>query len=297
MENWKNLSLKNIEGEIWVPMPNYENQYLVSNMGRVQSLERVIGGKKNNPNKTKNKIMSQGINNTGYCATRRTFFFNGKQTNLVHRLVGITFLPNPLNLPEVNHIGENGNKQDNRVESLIWSTHADNIKHASEVLDVNGGLKHFRCKLKEQDVIDIFYSKIPNRELAKKYEVTSGVICAIKNKKSYKSILKNHTISKIFNSQRGFTEEDILSIYNCELSYVGIAKKFGISVPTVSLIKTGKRYSEITGGRRQKSYLASVEQVLDIRNGGLSTSELIAKYGFSKSFINKIKSKKTYSWI
>jgi len=128
MEHYKNLSMQDIDGELWIDIPNYEGQYKVSNMGRIKSIERVIGGKKNNPCKTKNKIMSQGINSTGYCATRRTFIFNGKQTNLVHRLVAIAFLPNPQSLPEVNHVGLNGNKKDNRVESIIWSTHADNIK-------------------------------------------------------------------------------------------------------------------------------------------------------------------------
>lgn len=189
MEHWKNLSLENIEGEIWLPMPNYENKYLVSNMGRVQGLERTIGGKKNNPCKTKNKIMSQGINNTGYCVTRRTFFFNGKQTNLVHRLVAITFIPNPINLPEVNHIVENGNKQDNRVQSIIWSTHTDNINHAIQVLGLNSGIKNHKSKFTKEDIIGIYYSKETQRELAKKYGVSHSVIGLIKRKGSYKNIL------------------------------------------------------------------------------------------------------------
>ena len=302
MEHWKNLSLENIEGEVWLPMPNYENQYLVSNMGRVQSLERVIGGKKNNPCKTKNKIMSQGINNTGYCATRRTFFFNGKQTNLVHRLVGITFLPNPLNLPEVNHIGEKGNKQDNRVESLIWSTHADNIKHASEVLDVNGGIKHFRCKFKEQDVIDIFYSKKTNRELGRIYGVSSGTICGIKNKKSYKTILKEHHIEgRIFNSQKGFTEKDVINIYNSTLTYSQISIKYGVCENLVYLIKAGKKYMEITGGKRNTNPIhntkLSKDDVLFIRSSGMGNIELSKKYSVSVSAIKSVKNKRTFKWI
>lgn len=186
---YKNLSIKNILGEEWRDIPNYEGQYLASNMGRIKGLPRTISGYRGAKQNLKERIMSQGINSTGYCVTRRTFVFNGKQTNLVHRLVATSFIPNPLNLPEVNHIGKNGDKTDNKVQSLIWSTHEDNIKHANDVLDVNGGTKHFRSKFKEQDVIDIYNAKGTEREIAAKYGVSHSVIGFIKRKQSYKKIL------------------------------------------------------------------------------------------------------------
>lgn len=50
----------------------------------------------------------------------------GKKNFGVHRLVAEAFIPNPDNLPEVNHI--NGNRADNRVENLEWVSFMDNQK-------------------------------------------------------------------------------------------------------------------------------------------------------------------------
>ena len=89
----------------------YEGLYKVSNLGRILSL--------NYKNTGKAELMTPVERKDGYSVVG--LWKNRKsKTCLVHRLVAQTFLPNPDNLPEINHIDEN--KENNRVENLEWCT-------------------------------------------------------------------------------------------------------------------------------------------------------------------------------
>lgn len=109
-ELWKNAVYDGV---------TYEG-YKVSNLGRVKSLNYRNTGKEGVLRATETKI--------GYLQV--TLYKDGKGERFyIHRLVAESFIPNPENKPEVNHIDED--KTNNSIENLKWVWHKDNINHGT----------------------------------------------------------------------------------------------------------------------------------------------------------------------
>jgi len=98
-----------LEGEIWKKVSNTIKTYWVSNLGRFKNSFGVI---MNNYKKPVSGYISVGIDNITY---------------RLHRIVALTFIENPENKEQVNHI--DGNKTNNAVSNLEWVTNQENQIH------------------------------------------------------------------------------------------------------------------------------------------------------------------------
>lgn len=163
-----------MEQEIW-----YKTEfryYELSNTGLVRSLPR--GRKKDTT------ILKPTISKRGYfvvCIRDCGF----RKTVKVHRLVAKMFIPNPHNLPEVNHI--DANKLNNKIENLEWCDRLHNARHAynlglfkkinyscvsTKVKSVNistGEVRYFKSFRQASNELKVNYTSIP-RVISGKYK-------------------------------------------------------------------------------------------------------------------------------
>lgn len=118
-----------MEKEIWKDIKGYEGLYQISNLGRVKSLERICFQSPLKKRKINEKIMKfDKSSKAGYIRISLNKDGNKKKYS-VHRLVAQTFIPNPHNYPQINHIDEN--KQNNNINNLEWCTVKYNNNYGS----------------------------------------------------------------------------------------------------------------------------------------------------------------------
>ena len=158
--------------EIWKDIKGYEGLYQVSNKGRVKSLNYRRTGKEGI---LKGKPDKDGYLRVGLCKNKKQKPF------YIHRLVAKAFLPNPNNLPEVNHIDEN--KENNHVENLEWCDRKYNNNYGSRNERASVSMKGKKHKLKKQ-ILCIETGEI--------FDTSQDVINIMFNGKGSQSNIRNH---------------------------------------------------------------------------------------------------------
>lgn len=223
----------NMKNEIYKEVIGYKGLYEVSNFGNVKRMKKL-----NNQHEP-NTILKPFLTSAGY--TRVQLFLHGKKRNhFIHRLVAMAFLDNPMKKTQVNHI--NGDKVNNNLSNLEWSTPSENGKHSYKVLG--------RTPMRKVDVLQV--ESIRNRyvngekltHLAKEYNVSPSTIWNICIGNTYMDypgpiIVKGQKGSG--NGSTILTEAIVLKIRELHLEYSQEQKPYGYAT-----WKVGKHFEGVS---------------------------------------------------
>ena len=238
-----------------IVVDNCETNYYATSDGHIVSSNYRRSGKP--------CILKENINKDGYHTVK--LYVNGKKkTCKVHRLVASAFIPNPLNLSEVNHIRvENSeNKSDNSVSNLEWCDRKHNMQHA-----VKNGLHK---ALKGENHQSVVYTDKQIHAVCKHLEKGKLTIKQISDKTG----VSRYTIGKILDPRKS-VRKDVTKLYNFA-NYRG-AIIYGNSL---------RRYSD--------------KQIKDVCKelvkGGIPMYKISEKTGVSYAVVKKIRARKHKSY-
>lgn len=148
-----------------------DTEYFITEDGRV-----IRNGRELKIYKGNYSILKLSINNTA-------------KTRAVHRLVAETYIPNPENKPEVNHL--DGDRTNNHISNLEWVTSSENKKHKHHILNKCNGENHGQSKLNNEQVEYIRKNYIPKNKqygmnaLSRKFKVSTSTLHSIIHNKTW----------------------------------------------------------------------------------------------------------------
>jgi len=115
--------------EIWKEIQGFEGLYEISTYGRIRTVEKMqrylLRNKQPAQRRIPAHLLSTQLNNRGYRIVH-IYKNNCRHVRTVHRLVALTFLPNPQRKPEVHHLDRN--RANPALSNLEWLTRSENLK-------------------------------------------------------------------------------------------------------------------------------------------------------------------------
>lgn len=260
----------------WVSLDRYKGLYLFNSYGEVKCLPK-------KGNHYTESISRGSINLDGYYIMTMVNVDGIIKQEKIHRVIAEIFIPNPLDLPQVNH--KNTIKTDNRVANLEWNTDLQNKKHAYENGLMKFGENFTPSVLTNVQALEIFNSPENQYDLAKKFSITQSTVSAIKTGKTWFHI----TGKNIPSVKKRLSKEDILIISKSIEYPETLADKYNVTKETIYNIRNGRSYSKTTGINHLDRVYTDETIVMEIFKSSLPIKELCRKFKFSESFIRGIK--------
>lgn len=188
--------------EIWKSIKGYEEQYAISNFGRVRGLSRKDSMGRN----IKSSIIKPQRNKKGYLQV--SLCKNGTcKTFTVHRLVADAFIPNPNACPQVNHIDEN--KENNYASNLEWCDNLYNSNWGTRNIRLASKLSHSVYAIDKNGNYQLYKSET---EASLFLGIPTSAINDIVNKRNNRKSYMGHT----FISESEFNKDHVLSSISFE---------------------------------------------------------------------------------
>lgn len=125
--------------EIWKKIDNFDN-YEISSLGRVKTADKIIVRTNGRPMPFPGRILKPYKDSKGYLHISIYNDAHIKHKFQIHRLVAKYFIPNPNNLPQVNHKDEN--KSNNCVDNLEWCTNNYNTNYGNRNYNLSRSFKN-----------------------------------------------------------------------------------------------------------------------------------------------------------